>query len=236
MNRKIQPLFFYSSLIVFSSCAPNPTPVPGPDKQGAGFASGAAMGAGSGAIIGAQVTAGAGPGAVVGAGMGAVFGAIHGFATDLLEDEELKQIKELEKLKCQAWVQEVLAEHYDKRLSLYPGREIFPADVFFEMDRSKMSTRSKLLAREIGKRTKAEMPWSRVLITSYSTASEPDSDYATHLNESRAEAIALQFVKAGVEPRRISTRSVTMTGPLVLDPNDSPGRYRTAIEFIPLDY
>ncbi len=222
------------SPLLFTSCASKP--VPGPDKQGAGTLSGAAMGAGSGAVIGAQLTAGTGPGAAVGAGMGAIFGALHGIATDLLEDEEILQMEEVERLKVQAWVQETLAEHYDRRLAVFPGREIFPADVFFEADNSLMSSRARVLAREIGKRAKGEMPWSRILITSYSTSSDPESTYAKRINEQRVQELALQFVKAGMEPRRISTRTVTLSSPLVLDPNDSPGRYRQAIEFLPLDY
>src|SRR5262245_35534356 len=93
-----------AALLVLASCAPKP--VPGPDKQGAGFVSGAAIGAGSGAAIGAELTVGAGPGAAVGAGMGAIFGSLQGIAADLLEDEEIKQQEEVARLKTQAWVQE----------------------------------------------------------------------------------------------------------------------------------
>jgi outer membrane protein OmpA-like peptidoglycan-associated protein len=223
----------FSSL--FYACAPA-GPVAGPDKQSIGTFQGAATGAGSGAIIGAQLTAGAGPGAAVGAGFGAVLGALKGAGVDLLEEEDIKQLEELERLKIDSWTQEVMADHYKSRLRLYPGRDIYPADLFFEGDSSVLCPKTKILAREIGGRLRNDMPWSRIEITSYSTAKDGESSYAEKLNQKRAEEIAVQFVRAGVEPRRIGIRSMTLPAPLVVDPADSPARYRQSIEIAALDY
>ena len=217
-----------------SACAAGP--VAGPDKQSIGTLQGAATGAGSGAIIGAQLTAGAGPGAAVGAGFGAILGALKGAGVDLLEEEDIKQLEELERLKIASWAQEILAEHYKSRLRLYPGRDIYPADLFFEGDSSLLSPKTKILAREIASRLRNDMPWSRIEITSYLTAKDPESGFADKLNERRAEEIAVQFVRGGVEPRRISIRALTLAAPLVIDPEDSPARYRQSIEIAALDY
>lgn len=220
--------------ILFSGCATGP--VAGPDKQSIGTLQGAATGAGSGAIIGAQLTAGAGPGAAVGAGFGAVLGALKGAGVDLLEEEDIKQLEELERLKIASWAQDVLAEHYKTRLRLHPGRDIYAADLFFEGDSSLLSPKTKILAREIATRLRTDMPWSRIEITSYSTAKNAESGYADKLNQKRAEEIAVQFVRGGVEPRRISIKALTLSAPLVIDPEDSPARYRQSIEIAALDY
>jgi len=220
--------------LLFAACSAKP--LPGPDKRGSGTLSGVAVGAGSGAILGAQVAAGAGPGAAVGAGFGAVFGALQGAGLDLLEDEDLKQMEQVEKLKAELWAQEFLADHYERRMRLHPGRDIYPADLFFQADSSKLTPKAKLLVREIAKRSKNSMSWSRILISSYMTANDEESVFAEKLNNKRAEEFALQFVKAGIEPRRISIRGVTLATPLLIDPEDSPARYRQAIEFLPLDY
>jgi outer membrane protein OmpA-like peptidoglycan-associated protein len=209
-------------------------PDPGPDQQGRGMLSGAALGAGSGAVIGAQVTAGAGPGAAVGAGLGAVFGAIQGATGDLLEDEEIAQLKEVQRLKIQLWVQEVMAEQYERRLRLHPGRDIYPAELFFAGDSKKLSCRSKLLSQEIGKRIAASVPWSRIVISSYITSIDESSSYAKKISDERAQEIALQLIKSGVEPRRIQTRGVVLTKPLLDDGENAP--FRQAIEFLPVDY
>lgn len=233
-NRTKSLILATFALSIFSSCTTGP--IPGPDKQSIGTLSGAATGAGSGAIIGAQLAAGAGPGAAVGAGFGAVLGALKGAGVDLLEEEDIKQLEELERLKIATWAQEILAEHYKSRLRLYPGRDIYPSDLFFEGDSSQLCPKTKILAREIAGRLRNDMPWSRIEITSYSTAKDGESSYAEKLNQKRAEEIAVQFVRAGVEPRRIGIRALTLPAPLVVDPTDSPARYRQSIEIAALDY
>jgi len=222
------------SVSFFSACAPGP--VAGPDKQSVGTFTGAATGAGSGAIIGAQLTAGAGPGAAVGAGFGAILGALKGAGVDILEEEDIKQLEELERLKIASWAQDVLAEHYKSRLRLYPARDIYPSDLFFEGDSSQLSPKTKLLARQIASRLRNDMPWSRIEITSYSTAKDGQSGYGEKLNQKRAEEIAVQFVRGGVEPKRIAVRALVLPAPLVIDPMDHPARYRQSIEIAALDY
>lgn len=211
------------------------SPRPGPDKQGEGLLTGAALGAGSGAVTGAQFSASAGPGAFIGAGLGGIFGALSGLGVDLLEEDEITRAEELQKLQIKSWIQEVLAEHYAARLTLFPNREIFPADVFFHADSAELTEPSRLLARELGKRFQTRMPWSRIAVTSYITASDEGESFGNSINEKRAQAIALQFVKAGIQPRRVATQSVILEKPLVADPYDSPGRYRQAVEFVLLD-
>ncbi len=217
-------------------CAPLANnPVPGPDKQGTGGIYGAMIGAGSGAVTGAQLGAGTGPGAVVGAGLGAVWGAVTGLGTDLLEEDQLRRQEELQRTRELAWVQEVLNDHYKRRLELHPSRDIFPADLFFEADDTKLKGSSVLLVQEIASMMKRRMPWSRLAIVSYSTSSEPQNSYSSFLTEKRANEIATQFIKAGVEPRRVTWKGKVVSDPILLDPYDKPNRYRQAVEIVTLD-
>ncbi len=236
MKRSFVLIVILLSLTV-SACSPfSADPIPGPDKQAVGTWKGVATGAGAGAAIGAQLSAGTGPGILVGSGFGALFGMFSGLGIDLLEEDQLRRQDEQTHLRQVAWVQEVLSEHYTRRLELHPNRDIYPADWFFESDASKLKPESKVLVREIAYLTRRRMPWSRILVAAYNTSRDPNSSYANHLTNKRAEEIALLFVKYGIEPRRVLTKSVITTEPLLIDPYDSSSRYRQAIEIIPLDY
>ncbi len=241
-NMKRRVLFLstvLSSIVLFlglSSCTPFSTkPKPGPDKQSVGMWTGAALGAGSGAVYGAQISAGAGPGAWVGAALGAVYGLFNGLGVDLLEEDEIRRQFEEQRMREIAWVQEVLEEHYARRMELHPTRDIFPADWFFESDSVKLKPSAIILARELGAMTQQRMPWSRIVIAAYLTTKDKDSVFAQYVTRKRAEEIALQFVQAGMEPRRVLTQGIALPEPVLLDPDDSPSRYRQAIEIIPLD-
>jgi outer membrane protein OmpA-like peptidoglycan-associated protein len=59
--------------------------------------------------------------------------------------------------------------------------------------------------------------------------------YVRHLTNRRAREIVNELVKAGIEPRRLETRSVIVDAPVVIDPKDNPTRYNQAIELIPVD-
>ncbi|MFN8389770.1 MAG: hypothetical protein U0136_05725 [Bdellovibrionota bacterium] len=221
---------------VTSSCSPFTTePIPGPDKQSVGTFTGAALGAGSGAVVGAQVGAGSGPGAWVGAALGAIYGMFQGLGVDLLEEDELRRLAEEQHTREIAWVQELLAEHYARRLELHPTRDIFPADWFFDTDSAELKPEAVALAHELGLLTKQRMPWSRIVVAAYVTTTDKDSAYAQYVTKKRAQEIALQFVRAGMEPRRVLTQGIPMSEPILIDPEDSPSRYRQAIEIIPLD-
>ncbi len=219
-----------------NGCGPiSNNPIPGPDKQGTGTVYGAMLGAGTGAVTGAQLSAGTGPGAMVGAGLGAVWGAVNGFGIDLLEEDQLRREEELARARELAWVQDVLAEHYKRRMELHPNRDIFPADLFFESDSSKLTGPSISLVHELALLTQRRLPWSRIIITAYVTAKDADSKYAQFLTNRRAEEIATQFVRAGVEARRVQARGVTLQEPLVRDPLDHPSRYKQAVEIVTVD-
>lgn len=224
-------------LCSLAACTPpfDSSPKPGPDKQGTGTWYGAAMGAGTGAVTGAQLSAGAGPGAVVGAGFGAIWGMIQGIGVDALEDDLMRREDEQQCLKERAWVQEVLAQHYSRRVALHPNRDLFPADLFFSGDSPKLKPRSDLLVREIARMTKGRMPWSRIMVVAYVTAPRDSSEYAQTLSGVRAQELALYFVKGGIEPRRVLAKGIVVKEPVVIDPLDAPGRYRQAIEIVALD-
>jgi outer membrane protein OmpA-like peptidoglycan-associated protein len=141
---------------------------------------------------------------------------------------------EEERLRELAWVQEVLAEHYARRLEIHPNRDIFPADWFFHGDSVKLKPEAYLLVSEIAKMQKQRVPWSRIVVAAYNTAPS-ESKYSEFLTKNRAKSIARQFITSGVEPRRVMTRALTLDAPVLVDPDDHPFRYKQAIEIIAID-
>lgn len=234
MKRKFALSILFVSL--FYGCSPFSTqPAPGPDKQGEGLLYGASVGAGTGAITGAQFAAATGPGAWIGAGLGGVMGMLSGLGIDLLEEDQIIKKEQTQCLRDVTWAQERLAEHYARRLELHPNRDIFPADWFFRQDSAEFTPGGELLVEMLADLTQRRIPWSRIAVAAYNTASDPESSYAKHVTKKRAEAIAVAFIHSGFEPRRVVAQSVVIPEPVLIDPDDNPGRYRQAIELIPLD-
>lgn len=223
--------------LFMEGCSPFSTePRPGPDKQSEGTITGAATGAGSGAIIGAQAAAAAGPGAWIGAGFGAIFGLLSGLGLDLVEEDQIRREEQIKRAREIVWSQEMLAEHYSRRLELHPNRDIYPIDWFFDRDSSKLKPGATLLLEAITQMNMQRMPWSRIVVACYTTARDPHARYPQYITKKRSEIIAQEMVNLGIEPRRLYTKSYVMSEPILIDPNDSAYRYRQAVEFIPLDY
>jgi hypothetical protein len=219
--------------LVITGCSRNP--VEGPDKVFVGESVGALEGAGAGAITGAQVSAGAGPGALVGMGVGALVGAIHGAVSDDNEETNRRTAREIEEEKSRQNAQRILADHYARRLELYPSRDIFPADLFFRGDSAKMCPSGVSVVKELVRMNQFRLPNSRLVVAAYAKSTAKDSPYATHLTERRSREFVNQMVRAGMQPRRLETRSVVVDAPIVLDPKDHPTRYNQAIEIIAID-
>ena len=207
----------------------------GPDKQGAGIVSGAITGAGTGAVTGLHLGAGTGPGAAVGAGLGAVAGGVRGMIQDWAE-EDLAELREQAKTEQEvAFAQKVLTEHYERRINYHPARDIFPADYFFSGDEVSLKPEAIGLVRELARLNKKRFPWSRLIIATYVKSVEDRTDYAEHLSLRRSREIGNYLVRFGIEPRRIETRGVIITEPIVVVPNEDPRRFSQAIELIPVD-
>ena len=211
------------------------SPVPGPDKVFQGEGVGALEGAGAGAITGAQLSAGAGPGAAVGAGFGALLGAIHGMGLDQSEEAKLRDAAALKEEQSRTVAQQILVEQYKRRMEIHPTREIYPADLFFKGDSVSMCPSGVGLVKELARMNGMRLPYSRLVVAAYSKSSTPESSYAQHLTERRSREFVNQLVRAGVEPRRLETRSVVVNAPILIDPLDNPTRYNQAIEIIPID-
>lgn len=227
-------LFFIPALFVLTACSGS-TPAPGPDKQFSEMLGGAASGAGAGAVTGFQVSAAAGPGAFVGAGFGAVSGAIQGLSNDASEEEQLAMQHEILKNRQIAYAQSVLAEHYKKRAELHPTRDIFPADLFFSSDEVQINPGGLALINELTRLNKERLPYSRLIVVVYTKSSDPDSAYANHLSERRSRELVDAFVRAGIEPRRLSTKPFVIPKPILIDPDDKPERYNQAVELFAYD-
>lgn len=232
MQKKIK-FFLNSVLLIFLvGCVGT---APGPDKQFEGTLKGAASGAGAGAVTGFQVSAGAGPGALVGAGFGAVAGGIQGAIRDNTEESLISLAQETSRERRRSIAHEIIADQYNRRLALHPTRDIYPADLFFLGDEVKLRTCAKPLIEEIARLNKQRLPWSKLQIAVYTKASDKNSEYARHLSEGRSRAFGDLLVKSGLEPRRIETKPMIVAAPILIDPQDDPGRYNQAIEIIPLD-
>ena len=221
------------SLIIFNACSTEP--VSGPDKQFAGTLSGAISGAGAGAVTGFHLGAGTGPGAFAGAGIGAVAGGIQGAVEDSLEENLLKTSAGLSREREVVVAHEILQDHYRRRMELHPTRDIYPAEYFFEADQIKVRPGAGTLITEIAKLNKDRFPWSRLVIAVYVKSDDKKSEYAQYLAEGRARTLGDLFVSAGIDARRISTRSVIVPAPVLIDPLDRPDRYNQAVELIPID-
>lgn len=226
----------FVGLAVVCACGCSREPVEGPDKMFSGTAVGALEGAGAGAITGFQASAATGPGAAIGAGFGAAVGAIHGVIKDQTEEQELANSRRIKAEQHRSYAQEALSEHYKRRMTIHPTRDIYPADLFFEGDSAKMCRSGISIVREIARLNESRLPYSRLVIAAYAkSVGGEDSTYIQHLTDKRSREFVNQLVKAGVEPRRLETRSVIVNAPLVIDPRDDPTRYNQAIEIIPID-
>lgn len=211
-------------------------PVPGPDKAFSSASVGALEGAGAGAVMGFQMGVATGPGAAIGAGFGAAAGMIHGVVKDQLEDTEIKTEEEIREAKRRAQAQSVLAANYRRRMELHPSRDIYPADLFFSGDSAKMCPQGIGMIQEIARLNEYRLPYSRLVIAAYAKSTgNNETSYVQHMTDRRSREVVNQLIRAGVEPRRLETRSVIMDAPLVIDPKDDPTRYNQAIEIIPID-
>jgi len=211
-------------------------PVYGPDKMFSGTTVGAMEGAGAGAVMGFQMGVATGPGAAIGAGFGAAAGAIHGAMRDSTEELEIETSKALALESRRSHAQQILADHYRRRMAVHPSRDIYPADLFFDGDSANVCVRGAGVLEEIARLNKQRLPYSRLIVAAYAkSVGGEDSSYIQHLTDKRSRAVVNQLIKAGIEPRRLETRSVIMDAPLVIDPQSDPTRFNQAIELIPID-
>ncbi|MDD2941853.1 MAG: OmpA family protein [bacterium] len=224
------------ALLLLAGCMPYPfTPVEGPDKQASGMLMGGALGAGSGMVITHNLAMSGTRGFITGGSLGVLYGFFAGIGIDLLEEDQLQQIAEIDALSQKLWVQSLLAEHYDRRLRLHPNRDVFPADYFFQSDGSTLTPYSEILVKNLAELNRDRLPWSRIVVASYTTSSDPESPYAHYLSTKRAESIARGLIRYGIEPRRVATKAMTLTEPILIDPQDNPDRYFQAVELIFID-
>jgi len=218
-----------------TACSVSHQPVAGPDRQVGGSVQGAVTGAGAGAVTGFQVGAGTGPGALVGAGLGAIAGGIQGAVQDRDDDQLLALNAKTRSERELAYAHEILNDQFKRRIELHPTREIYPADLFFHGDETKLKREAAPIVRALASLNKERLPWSRLVVASYVKAVEAESEYAKHLAEGRSRELIVYLVRAGIEPRRLVTRAVIINQPLLVDPHDRPERYNQAIELIPID-
>lgn len=223
-----------TSAVVTTGCSKQP--VAGPDKAFSGSAVGALEGAGAGAVMGFQMGMATGPGAAIGAGFGAAAGMIHGVVKDQFEETQIETAAKLQEATRRTQAQEAMAAHYRRRMALHPGRDIYPADIFFSGDSAKVCPQGVGMIQEIARLNEYRLPYSRLIVAAYAKSKgDADTSYVQFMTDKRSREFVNQLIQAGVEPRRLETRSVIIDAPLVIDPKDDPTRYNQAIEIIPID-
>lgn len=219
-------------LLCLAGCT---VPQRGADKEASGSLVGALTGAGAGAVTGFQIGAGTGPGAAVGAGFGALAGGVRGAVQDAQEDEELRLARTIKQAEQRGAAQHILGEYYNKRIQWHPSRDLYPADVFFEEDKTVLSDNGKAVVDELGIMNKERFPWSRFGVIVYVKSKRKDSSYAKHIADHRALEIANRLIRAGIEPRRVEAHGQIVSEEVFRDPDEVGQRYAQAVEFIPLD-
>jgi outer membrane protein OmpA-like peptidoglycan-associated protein len=237
-------IFLIATTVMLSSCtfSKSGDSASVPDKEMSYRGLGALSGAGKGALIGFQVSGSTGPGALVGAGLGAVGGTLQGIAHDE-NDRKMQQIKEeLQFEQRRMFAQSIIAAHLDQKIKFHPQRDIYPADVFFSDDSTVLCNSGQSIINEIASLEKNHFPWSRYAIVSYivsptrkTSFGERTSSYAKHLSEKRALELANQFIRAGINPKRIEVFGKIVNEPIIELPDEDPMRYAQAIEFVPID-
>lgn len=153
-------------------------------KTGKGAAIGAAAGGAVGAIIG-KATGKTATGAIVGAAVGGTAGAIIGRQMD-------KQAEELEEELEGAEVERV-----------GEGIQItFDSAILFEVNSYELSADAKQNLANLAQ-SLSEYDNTELIIAGHTDSSGPE-DYNQKLSEQRADAAAVQLVRAGVQGGRIS--------------------------------
>lgn len=235
LNKSVIVSITFVSITFMALAACAPKAVSGPDKQFAGTAGGAMTGAGAGAVAGFHMSAATGPGAAIGAGFGAVAGGIQGYLEDRNEESLLRMSAQASEERKRAYAQEILSEHYKRRIELHPSRDIYPADLFFRADDARLRAGADMLVEEIARLNMERSPWSSLVVIAYVKADTPESEWANYLAQNRAKEIGNALVKDGIEARRVKARAIIIADPILKDPHDRPERYNQAIEIIPVD-
>lgn len=188
------PVLFLSLLAV--GCT---TPQEGKDKSLAGAVLGAGWGAGAGAVVGNQVAdQPAGEGAAIGAGFGLVSGALSGLMYDSVEDDQIRQQRELTVLTLQNRTNAVrLAKLQGKLdralLESTPGMY----QVYFDPDATHLRTGAIQDLEVIGEQLKTRTNGYRVHVVGH-TDDSGKVEYNERLALSRARAVTGYLAARGI--------------------------------------
>ncbi len=192
--------------------------------------------AGGGALAGAKLGVGALPGAGVGLASAALISAIQSFVINRTDDSLLRLENSLKTAKYSSTGQQLLLSYWEIRNKYFPSRDIFPAEFFFEVDSTNLSSLGKGLLQEIYLLNKDRFPWSRFGIISYVTTTDDRNNFSKDLAVKQVRVIGSYLISLGLNPRRVSASASLTDRPLVQtnDPNIDK-MFFNAIEFVPLD-
>lgn len=198
---------------------------PGPDKTLGGAVLGAGWGAGAGAIVGHHVEeTPTGEGALVGAGLGLVGGAVSGYHYDAIEDQQIKQEKELASLKVQNMANshqlEDLQAKLDRAAAGSLGGGVY--QVFFDPDQTSLRAGAIANLEAIGEMFKGSPSAYRIKVVGH-TDDSGNVDYNERLAEARARNVSQYLGARGVGMDQIIVESFGGKRPIAAN-NTPEGR------------
>lgn len=224
--RTVTSLFL---VIFFFGCSP----VKGPDKAIVGGVLGAGWGAGSGAVIGNQL-GDPGPGAAIGAGFGFASGMLTGAGMDLVEEDALRQHKELQALRLQAASNARSLEQINEELdgvTTYARTASTESRIYFDKGRASLRYGSVIELERIANSFKADPNVEKILLQGHSD-NTGDEDLNLRLSEARARSVATFLAKNGISTDQIEVDFFGAKRPLATNTTSEGKQLNRRVEVV----
>lgn len=212
MKKTIISLLSLAALVNFTACAPQP----GPDKTLGSAVVGAAWGAGAGAIVGHQLSPNReGEGVAVGAALGLVEGALIGANADIVESAEMKQERELERLRIKNDANAMELFNIQAKLDLALSKASISNiyQVFFDTDQTNLRLGASKNLESIANSLKKSPFAYRVYVDGH-TDDTGSVSYNEELSEARAESVAASLISYGISQDQLVVNSYAATRPI----------------------
>lgn len=233
-NRKISRLasaLLISPLVLGAGCSGGPLTT---REKGAGI--GALGGAAAGGIVGSAVGH-PGAGAAIGGALGLGTGALIG---DQLQGQEIKQAEQqkaidqqrVELEKNRALIEEMKKRNIEAR-ETSRGVVVNLPSVNFEFDRADLTRDGHNRVNQIASIVKREAPNRRVTVEGHaSRESAAQESYNQRLSERRANTVADELERNGVDSRNVSSRGLGTRAPIASNETDAGRQQNRRVEVI----
>jgi outer membrane protein OmpA-like peptidoglycan-associated protein len=221
----------YVSLLLIAGCSGGALTT---REKGAGI--GALGGAAAGGIIGAAVGhpgAGAAIGGVLGAGTGYVVG-------DQLQGQENKQAEQQKAIDAQrgeieknrALIEELKKRDIEAR-ETSRGVMVNLPSVNFEFDRADLTRDGQNRVNQIADIIKREAPNRRITVEGHASRESAAAEaYNQRLSERRADVVASELERSGVDRRNLSARGLGTRSPIASNDTEAGRQQNRRVEVI----